>query len=52
MGQRSKWTFAQRRYPDGHKAHEKMLGITVSYMALKTAMRCQITPLRMTISEK
>lgn len=52
MGQRSKWTFVQRKHPDGHKAHEKMPRITVSEMPLQTAMRCQLTPLRMTIFEK
>ena len=28
MGQRSKWTFVQRRHPGGHKAPKKMLSIT------------------------
>ena len=28
MGQRSKWTFVQRRHPDSHKAPKKMLSIT------------------------
>ena len=28
MGQRSKWTFVQRRHPGGHTAPKKMLSIT------------------------
>ena len=28
MGQRSKWTFVQRRHPGGHKAPKKMLSIS------------------------
>ena len=27
MGQRSKWTFVQRRHPGGYKAPEKMFSI-------------------------
>ena len=48
-GQRSKWTFVQRRYPDGHKAPENMPGITVRKMPIKTAVRYQLTWLRMAI---
>ena len=32
MGQRSKWTFLQRRHTGGHKAKEKMLNITNSLL--------------------
>ena len=28
MGQRTKWTFLQRRHTDGSQTHEKMLNIT------------------------
>ena len=28
MGQRSKWTFVQRRHPGGHRACGKMLNVT------------------------
>lgn len=27
MGQRSKWTFVQRRHPGGHEAPEKMFSV-------------------------
>ena len=48
-GQRSKQTFILRRHPDGHKAHEKMLSITVREMSIKTAMRYHLTLLRIAI---
>ena len=41
-----------KSYLDGHKAPEKMPGITVRKMPIKTAVRYQLTRLRMVIFQK
>ena len=41
-----------KSYLDGHKAPEKMPGITVRKMPIKTAVRYQLTRLRMAVFQK
>ena len=52
MGVRSKYTFLQRIYTGGQKAHEKMLNITIREMQIKTTMRCHLTLVRMAIIKR
>ena len=53
MRRRTKYTFLQRRYIAGQKAHEKMINIT-NYQRnqIKTTMRCHLTPARVAIINK